>query len=227
MEEKNSLFWADQLAEEVVQRSKKEGKQATVRCGQTPSGGKHIGNLNDPVRAYFVYKAVAEKGVRARFVNTSDDRDPLKDIPSKLADLDGKWFPSEKFTGLKKYLGQPLVRIPDPFGCCPSYANHFAKLWDTGLNILGIRPETFSNDKLYRQGKFDPYIKMVFEKSSLTGELANKYQETKSKEYIPFDAICPNCGTLANISGFDLKAKKVEFICGGKSIKKACAMGDF
>ena len=224
MEEK-SLFWADQLAEQVVERNKKEKKIVTVRSGQTPSGGKHIGNLNDPVRAYFVYKSVVEKGVKARFVNTSDDRDPLKDIPAKLADLDGNWFTSDKFTGLKKYLGQPLIRVPDPFGCCKSYAEHFASLWSQGLYLLGIKPEEYTNDQLYKQGKFDKYIKMVFEKKELAGELCNKYQESKSKDYIPFDAICSNCGVLANITGFDLKAKKVSFTCGGKSIKKKKSEG--
>ena len=220
-----SLFWADQLADQVIERSKKEGKIVSIRSGQTPSGGKHIGNLNDPVRAYFVYKSVLEKGVKARFVNTSDDRDPLKDVPSRMADLDGNWFSSEKFPELKKHLGKPLVRVPDPFGCCKSYAEHFASLWSQGLYLLGIRPEEHTNDQWYKQGKFDPYIKMVFERIELAGELCNKYQESKSKDYIPFDAICPNCGVLANISSFDLKTKKVTFTCGGKSIKKKKSEG--
>src|SRR3989338_1640767 len=66
---------------------------------------------------------------------------------------------------------------------------------------------------------------MVLEKKELAGELSNKYQESKSKDYIPFDAICSNCGVLANISGFDLKSKKVQFTCGGKSIKKKKSEG--
>ncbi|HLD57797.1 MAG TPA: lysine--tRNA ligase [archaeon] len=221
----SSLFWADQLADQVIERAKKEGKIVSVRSGQTPSGGKHIGNLNDPVRAYFVYKSVVEKGVKARFVNTSDDRDPLKDVPARIADLDGKWFTSEKFPELKKHLGKPLVRVPDPFGCCKSYADHFAKLWSQGLALLGIKPEEYTNDNWYKQGAFDPYIKNVFEQKDLSGELCNKYQESKSKDYMPFDAICPNCGVLANISGFDLKSKKVQFTCGGKSIKKKKSEG--
>ncbi len=223
--EENSLFWADQLADQVIERAKKEGKIVSIRSGQTPSGGKHIGNLNDPVRAYFVYKSVLEKGKKARFINTSDDRDPLKDVPARIADLDGKWHKSENFSELKKHLGKPLIRVPDPFGCCKSYAEHFASLWSQGLALLGIRPQEYTNDNWYKEGKFDPYIKKVFEKRQLSGELCNKYQESKSAEYIPFDAICPNCGVLANISEFDLKSKKVQFICGGKSIKKKKSEG--
>lgn len=223
--ENSSLFWADQLAEQVIERAKKEKKIVSIRSGQTPSGGKHIGNLNDPVRAYFVYKSVLEKGVKARFINTSDDRDPLKDVPARVADLNGKWFKSEQFPELKKHLGKPLIRVPDPFECCKSYAEHFAILWSRGLVLLGIKPEEYTNDQWYKEGKFDPYIKKVFEKKQLSGELCSKYQESKSSDYIPFDAICPNCGVLANISGFDLKTKKVTFVCGGKAIKKKKSEG--
>ena len=221
----SSLFWADQLADQVIERAEREAKIVSIRSGQTPSGGKHIGNLNDPIRAYFVYKAVLDKGVKARFVNTSDDRDPLKDVPSRIADLDGKWFSSGEFPGLKKDLGKPIIRVPDPFGCCKSYAEHFAALWSEGLKSLGIKAEEYTNDKWYKERKFDPYIKMLFEKKEIAGEISQKYQESKSKDYIPFDAICSNCGVLANISGFDLKTKSVQFTCGGKSIKKKKSEG--
>ena len=219
MKNEKNLFWADQLADMVIDRAKREGRIVSIRSGQTPSGGKHIGNMNDPIRAYFVYRAVKERGVKARFVNTSDDRDPLKDIPARLADLDGRWFPSSEFPELKKYIGFPLCNIPDPFGCCKSYAEHFDNLWISGLHELGIKPERFSNDELYRKGVFDPHIETVFRKIEEARKIIRKYQKTKGKDYIPFDAICPNCGILTNVSGFDLENKTVSFVCGGKSIK--------
>ncbi len=220
-----SLFWADQLADAVEERAKKEKLPAVVRCGQTPSGGKHIGNLNDVVRAYFVYKSLLERGVEARFIHSSDDRDPLKDVPKKLADLNGNWHDSAKFPELKNFLGKPLCRIPDPFKCCSSWAQHFTKVWEIGLNAIGMKPKIVSNDEYYKAGKFDPYIKKVFEKAEAAGKISSKFQQTKSEDYIPFDAICPKCGTLTNISSFDLKAKKVFFTCGGKSIKKKTTEG--
>ena len=93
---KESLFLADQLADEVQARNKKEKGTAVVRCGQTPSGGKHIGNLNDVVRAYFVYKSLQERGIKSTFIHSTDDRDPLKDVPKRFADLDGNWHDSSK-----------------------------------------------------------------------------------------------------------------------------------
>lgn len=221
----SSLFWADQLAEKIIERAQRENKKIVIRCGQTPSGGKHIGNLNDVIRAYFVYKSVIEKGHKAEFVHSTDDRDPLKDIPAKLADLEGNWHPAEKFPELKNYLGHPLCRVPDPFGCCKSWSEHFTKVWEIGLNQLGMFPKIKSNNDYYKQKKFNPYIRVVFEKIDAVGKIIAKFQETKGEDYIPFDAICPKCGMLANISSFDLKKETVHFTCGGKSIKKKKSEG--
>lgn len=218
--EKESMFWAEQLARQVIERAKREGKTAVIKCGQTPSGGKHIGNLNDVVRAYFVYRLVKEKGCGARFSHSSDDRDPLKDVPKKLADLDGNWHDSEKFPEMKNFLGRPLCRVPDPFGCCKSWSEHFTKVWEKGLNALGIFPEIVSEDQYYKEGKFDAYIIKIFENIEEVGKIISTFQETKGEKYIPFDAICPKCGMLSNISSFDLKNRTVHFTCGGKAIKK-------
>src|SRR3989344_3816409 len=219
------LFWADQLARQIVARTKTEKRIANIKCQQTPSGGKHIGNINDVIRAYFPYKALLEMGEKCTFVHTTDDRDPLKDIPYKLADLKGNWHLAKDLMDMKPYLGKPLCRIPDPFSCCKSWSVHFTKLWVRGLHAIGMKPKIVSNDDYYKQGKFDPYIKMVFEKIKRVGEIVAQFQETKGENYLPFDAICPNCGVLTNISSFDVKKKTVSFTCGGKAIKKNRAEG--
>jgi len=223
--EKESLFWADQLAEKIIERSKREKRRPNIKCQQTPSGGKHIGNLNDVVRSFFPYKSLLEKGVKADFVHTTDDRDPLKAVPKRLADLDGNWHDSSKLKDMSKYLGMPLCRIPDPFGCCKSWSEHFTKVWMNGVHSLGMKPKLYSIDDLYREGKFEPYVRITFERAKLAGELVSKYQKTKGKDYIPFDAICPKCGSLANVSSFDLKKKTVGFTCGGKAIKEKKSEG--
>ncbi len=221
----SSLHWADQLAEKIIERAHREKRVPNVKCQQTPSGGKHIGNLNDVLRAYFPYKSVIEKGEKCEFVHMSDDRDPLKDIPAKLADLDANWHDAAKFPELKKFYGQPLFRVPDPFECCESYAKHFTIVWMNGISELDIHPELHYTGDLYKQGKFDPYIKMVFEKREQVGKIVSDLQATKDTSYIPFDAFCPQCGVLANIDDFDITNKKVHFICGGKTIKQKKAEG--
>ena len=222
---KENLFWADQLAEQIIERAKKEGVIANIKCQQTPSGGKHIGNLNDVARAYFPYKSILEKGEKATFVHTTDDRDPLKDIPKKLPDLEGEWHNTSELKDITPFLGMPLCRIPDPFGCCNSWSEHFTKVWMDGVTALGMNPKLYSVNDLYLQGKFEPYIKMVFEKRKEVGAIIAKFQKTKSKNYIPFDAICSRCGRLANVDDFNMEEKTVHFICGGKAIKKKKSEG--
>lgn len=221
----SSLHWADQLADKIIERAHREKRVANVKCQQTPSGGKHIGNLNDVLRAYFPYKAVIERGEKCEFVHMSDDRDPLKDIPAKLADLDANWHDSARFPELKKYIGRPLAAVPDPFGCCESYAKHFTTVWMNGLHLLDVKPDLHYTGDVYKQGKFDPYIKMVFEKREQVGKIVADLQATKDTSYIPFDAFCPQCGVLANIDDFDITNKKVHFTCGGKTIKAKKAEG--
>jgi len=221
----SSMHWADQLAEKILERSKKEKRTPNVKCQQTPSGGKHIGNLNDVLRAWFPVKSVREHGVDCEFVHTTDDRDPLKDVPAKIADLDSKWHDSKEFPEMGKYLGQPLCRIPDPFDCCDSWSEHFTEIWMRGIYALDVHPELYSVNALYEQGKLEPYVRKVFENAGEAGKIVAKFQATKSEKYIPFDAICPECGVLTNVTSFDLENKTVHFVCGGKAIKKKKAEG--
>ncbi|MFH0713182.1 MAG: lysine--tRNA ligase [Candidatus Micrarchaeota archaeon] len=220
-----SLHWADQLAEKIIERAHRDKIIPNIKCQQTPSGGKHIGNLNDVMRAYFPYKAVIERGEKCTFVHTTDDRDPLKDIPAKLADLDANWHDAAKFPELKKFYGKPLVTVPDPFGCCSSYASHFTEVWMRGLEEIGVKPELHSVDDLYKKKKFEPYVKMVFEKREQAGKIVSDLQATKDTSYIPFDVFCPQCGGLSNVDDFDLEKKTVHFVCGGKEIKKKKSEG--
>lgn len=220
VEQRMSMHWADQLADKIIERSRREGRQANVKCQQTPSGGKHIGNLNDVARAFFPYKAVVERGEKAEFVHTTDDRDPLKDVPLKVPDFEGNYSETAKLTDVSPHLGKPLCRIPDPFGCCRSWAEHFTKVWMDGVNALGMHPKLYSVDALYAEGRMEPFVRSVFENVGEAKKIVSEFQESKGADYIPFDAICPSCGRLANADGFDLHSRTVHFVCGGKAIKK-------
>lgn len=219
------LFWADQLAKQIMERMERENCIPNIKCQQTPSGAKHIGNLNDVVRAYFPSKSLHERGVGHTFVHTTDDRDPLKDMPFKLPDMDGKWHKTSELPDMKEYLGMPLFRVPDPFGCCASWSDHFTKVWMDGVYSLGMEPDLYSVNSLYSEGKLTKYVRMVFEKIDEAGRIVAKYQQTKDTDYIPFDAICSNCGRLANIDSFDLDSMTVHYECGGKAIKKKRSEG--
>ncbi|MBI4019491.1 MAG: lysine--tRNA ligase [Candidatus Aenigmarchaeota archaeon] len=216
------VFWADQLAEEAIARAKKEGRIVTCRGAASPSGGKHIGNLFDAAKAYMVHKAVLKKGYQSRFVFTHDDRDPLRNIPSKLPRLDGKWHIVDEDTKkeLEKYLGIPYSRTPDPFSCCDSWSKHFATLWENGVRALGMKDtEFYFAEDMYEAGQFDKYIGTALEKLEASRKIIRKFQESKESDYIPFDAICANCGKIMGKTvSFDLEKKTVDYVCTGRDL---------
>src|SRR3989338_4357360 len=55
------IFWADHIANKLIERAKKEDRMVVCKCAASPSGGKHIGNMFDVMKAYFIYKAVQKK----------------------------------------------------------------------------------------------------------------------------------------------------------------------
>ncbi len=216
------VFWADQLAKECIERARMESSPITCRTAGSPSGSKHIGNLFDTTKAYIVYKAVKQKNHDARIVFTHDDRDPLRTVPMRFATLDAKWVTVDDILEkeISAYLGYPYVSIPDPLDCCDSWAAHFAKLWENGVIALGMDDVQFlSTSKLYDEGRFDPYIVMALEKIDRVRQLIQKFQKTKTAEYIPFDAKCGNCGRIIGKAvSFDIESRTIRYTCSGKKL---------
>lgn len=219
MQMKERMFWADEVAEKVKQRC--TARQPVIKAGASPSGGKHIGNLNDILRGYFIRKSLEFDGIKTGFIHTCDDRDPLRKIPERLPDREGEWklLSADEVKQLRRYVGMPYACVPDPFGCCESWAIHFNSVWLDGVRALGVEIENFNNDDLYRHGKFESVIVEVFSKIDLAREVMAKYQANLPANYIPFMPICGNCGKItATPLSFDLEAKTVKYSCEAKSL---------
>ncbi|MFW5929846.1 MAG: lysine--tRNA ligase, partial [Halobacteriota archaeon] len=118
-----SEFWADEAARRVAEA----GRPPVVKGGVSPSGVPHIGNFNEIARGYFVARALerlAHSGDAdftaddVRQVFTSDDRDPLRRVPSHVVDADGDVveLPEPRRSELERHVGRPYVDVPAPFG---------------------------------------------------------------------------------------------------------------
>lgn len=223
------VFWADEIAENILKEYKKEEK-IIVKAGASPSGAKHIGNLNDILRGFFIVEALKSHNISVRHIHTCDDRDPLRKIPNKVPDRKGKWyeFSEKEIEYLKKYIGFPYVNIPDPFGCCDNWARHFNNIWLDGVKALGVEIENYNNDDLYKEGAFDNIIKEILLKIDESREIISNFQENIPKDYVPFIAICENCGKLTGkIINFNLEEKTLEYECidrklAGEYLVKGC-----
>ena len=207
-------FWAETIADEIEAREPAE--PIVVKGGVSPSGVAHLGNVNEIMRGYFVAEVLRNRGHEVRQVFTSDDKDPLRKLPRKLADADGNIVGlGEVDAGaLGRNLGKPYTAIPDPFGEADSYGSHFAALLEADADRLGVPIEMRSNTALYADGSFDPVVSHVLANADTARAVLSDYQAKVDGEYVPFNPVCEECGKLTEtVTNIDLDSETVDYVC--------------
>jgi lysyl-tRNA synthetase class 1 len=211
------VFWADEVADEIESRTPDES--IVIKGGISPSGVPHLGNMNEVMRGYFVAEVLRDRGYGVRQVFTADDRDPLRKVPRKLADLDENVVGLEEVDAgaLGRNLGKPYTDVPDPFGCCDSYGDHFATLIERGAEQLGVPIEVVSNTELYERGDLEAVTRDLLADQERAREVLADYQEKVDADYVPFRPICEECGIVTGtdaVRSVDLDTGTVEYVCG-------------
>jgi lysyl-tRNA synthetase class 1 len=207
-------FWAEEVADRIEARDPDD--PVVIKGGVSPSGVAHLGNFNEIMRGYFVAEVLRDRGREVRQVFTSDDRDPLRKLPRKLADADGTivGLGDVDAGALGRNLGKPYTSIPDPFGERESYAAHFAALLKADADSLGVPVEMISNTDLYENGDFDPVVERVLADADAAREVLGKYQSRVDEDYVPFNPVCENCGKITEtVTAVDVDAGTVEYVC--------------
>ncbi|MFW6321101.1 MAG: lysine--tRNA ligase [Halohasta sp.] len=207
-------FWAETIADEIEARNPDE--PIVVKGGVSPSGVAHLGNVNEIMRGYFVAAVLRDRGHEVRQVFTSDDKDPLRKLPRKLADAEGNivGLGDVDAGALGRNLGKPYTDIPDPFGEADSYAAHFAALLAADADRLGVPIEMHSNTELYADGTFDPVVSHVLTNADTAREVLGEYQAKVDADYVPFNPVCENCGKITEtVTDIDLAGETVDYVC--------------
>jgi lysyl-tRNA synthetase class 1 len=207
-------FWADAAADAVEARDPE--KPIVIKGGVSPSGVPHIGHFNEILRGYFVAEALRDRGHEVRQVFTADDRDALRAVPRTLADLDGTivGLGDVDAGALGRNLGVPYTDIPDPFGCCDSYGDHFTNLLASHAEAVGVPVEFVSNTDLYEEGAFEGVTRRILERADAARDVLAEYQAKVDDGYVPFVPQCANCGHLTEgVTGVDLEAGTVSYVC--------------
>ena len=212
-------FWADEIADRIEARladHDEADKPIVIKGGVSPSGVAHLGNVNEIMRGFFVAEVLRARGHDVRQVFTSDDKDPLRKLPRKLADETGTIVGlGEVDAGaLGRNLGKPYTAIPDPFGERESYAAHFAALLEADADRLGVDLELYSNTALYADGTFEPVVRHVLEHADRAREVLSQYQASVDADYVPFNPVCSECGKLTEtVTAIDLDSETVDYVC--------------
>ncbi|MFO8015789.1 MAG: lysine--tRNA ligase [Candidatus Woesearchaeota archaeon] len=216
--QEQSLFWADQIADEVIEKfSKTIGKNEpfTVKTSASLSGVLHIGRLSDTIRSASVHKALLDAGVKSRLIWVSEDMDPLRKVPEGVP------------KNYSEYLGMPVTDIPDPDGCHKSYGEHHRQEYLKVIDrFVDVDMEKFSMREEYKKGSFREQIKKIMDNAEDVRNILMKYRDSElPKGWSPFTPICGKCGKIATPRVTSFEEGKVHYVCQDYKFEKTTAEG--
>src|SRR6202158_4536493 len=198
---------ARRLAERVA--SYDPSRPVVFESGFGPSGLPHLGTMCEIVRPAYVRRAFSELEPtrQTRLVVFIDDMDgPTKGpeiIPNREA-------PSQS-------LGQPVSKIPDPFGeCHASFAEHMVSLLREFLAPIEVEYELMRSSAMYASGRFDDALKLILAKHrEISAIIAPTLREENRAGWSPFMPICPKCGQVVEraVTAYHPERASIEFTC--------------
>src|SRR5215472_8323888 len=107
-------LWPYEESRKLAERVRKydPARPVIFQSGFGPSGLPHLGTMGEVLRPSYVRHAfeLIEPSRPTRLIVFIDDMDGLRKVPESV--------PNREATAA--YIGQPVSRIPDPFGCCAS-----------------------------------------------------------------------------------------------------------
>jgi lysyl-tRNA synthetase class 1 len=147
--------WPFEEAAKVARRLAASGRESALfETGYGPSGLPHIGTFGEVARTSWVRHAFGVMtGMPSKLLAFSDDMDGLRKVPDNV--------PNQEM--LRSYLGQPLTRIPDPFGTHASFGAHNNARLRGFLDSFGFEYEFASSTDYYAAGRFDAALIRVLE----------------------------------------------------------------
>ena len=184
--------WPFEEAQRLVARLADAGrKSALFETGYGPSGLPHIGTFGEVARTSWVRKAFTElTGLPSRLLAFSDDMDGLRKVPDNV--------PNKAM--LAGYLGQPLTRVPDPFGTHASFGAHNNAMLQRFLDSFGFDYEFASSTDYYTSGQFDVALLLVLRKhDAIRAAVLPTLRAERQKTYSPFLPIHPTTGVVMQV----------------------------
>jgi len=184
--------WPFEEAAKLAQRLDANGKDiALFETGYGPSGLPHIGTFGEVARTTWVRHAyTALTGRPSRLLAFSDDMDGLRKVPDNV--------PNRAM--LEGFLGQPLTRVPDPFGTHESFGAHNNARLRAFLDGFGFEYEFASSTDYYIQGRFDAALLRAAERhEEIVAIVLPTLGPERRATYSPFLPIHPRTGRVMQV----------------------------
>ncbi len=202
--------WVDVMADELEEKLRKRGKDVYIfNGGLSVSGVQHIGRLRgELILPELVRRVLAERGYKIRQLLTLYTQDAWKGKSSQLKVFGGSG---------EKYVGWPLIRVPDPQGCHSNWVDHY---WsDFGPYIKEFtdgKVEVVTTTDLYK-GALKEFVVETLRKRDKVREVVNKYRGRNKypEDWIPFEPVCSKCGRIDRTKAvsFDEEKGEIEYVC--------------
>lgn len=191
----NSNAWPFEQAKALVARLKKKPKEEVLfETGYGPSGLPHIGTFGEVARTTMVrhaFRVLTDDKIKTRLIAFSDDMDGLRKVPDNVPNKDM----------LTAYLGQPLSRVPDPFGSEHGSfgAANNARL-RAFLDHFGFDYEFASSTDYYTSGRFDAtLLKMLAVYDKVMDVILPTLGPDRRATYSPFLPISKTTGVVLQV----------------------------
>lgn len=192
-EAKTPTSWPFREAERVAQRMARTGKtSALFETGYGPSGLPHIGTFMEVARTSWIRLAFTKlTGLSSKLLAFSDDMDGLRKVPTNV--------PNQEM--LRAFIGQPLTKVPDPFGTHSSFGAHNNARLRAFLDSFGFDYEFASSTDYYTGGRFNNALHAVAAKHDT---IRNIIRPTLGPErratYSPILPLHPRTGVVMQVA---------------------------
>ncbi len=189
-----SKAWPFEEARKLVARVERTGQREVLfETGYGPSGLPHIGTFGEVARTTMVrhaFTVLTGGSVKTRLLAFSDDMDGLRKVPDNVPNA----------AELAKYLGQPLTRVPDPFGTHESFGAHNNAELRRFLDQFGFSYEFASATNYYTSGRFDAaLLHMLARYDAIMAIMLPTFREERAATYSPFLPLHPHTGQVMQV----------------------------
>ncbi|RPJ07173.1 MAG: lysine--tRNA ligase [Spirochaetaceae bacterium] len=200
-------LWPVEEAERIIKNLSPDTKTVVFQTGFGPSGLPHIGTFGEVSRTTFVRKAFNRlSSIPTRLISFCDDMDGLRKVPLNI--------PNQDETA--KHLGKPLVKIPDPYGCCESFAHHMENKLKVFLDSFGFDYDFKSSAEQYASGTFNQGLKNALaDAEKIRNIMIPTMQKENRESWSPFMPICAACGKnlTTRVTGYFPEKDEIEYSC--------------
>jgi lysyl-tRNA synthetase class 1 len=203
-----SHAWPFEEARKIVARLKGRPKDEVIfETGYGPSGLPHIGTFGEVARTTMVrhaFRLLTDDTIKTRLIAFSDDMDALRKVPDNV--------PNKEMVA--RHLGQPLTKVPDPFGTYPSFAEHNNARLRAFLDQFGFDYEFMSSTACYLSGRFDAALLQVLERfDAVMDIMLPSLRAERAETYSPFLPISPRTGAVLQVPvvAHDAKAGTITY----------------